>query len=123
MKVMTIQLAKWRKVTPPMVLVDASIKSGNPTLAPTWGLLTEYKCGLVGEDEYEQRFKSIIKMRWNTSDEFKQLINSMAVKEEVQVIGCYCAAGTFCHRHLLVEFLNHYCVKNQLPFEYLGELE
>ena len=71
MKVMTIQLAKWRKVKPPMVLVDASIKSGNSALAPTWGLLTEYKSGLVGDVEYEQRFKSIIKTRWNTSDEFR----------------------------------------------------
>ena len=123
MKVMTIQLAKWRKVKSPMVLMDASIKSGNPLLAPTWGLLSEYKSGLVGDVEYEQRFKDIIKTRWNTTAEFRQLINDMVVKEDIQVIGCYCAAGAFCHRHLLVEFLNQYCVKNNLPFEYLGELE
>ena len=39
-----------------MLLVDASIKSGNPLLAPNWPLLQSYKSGLTSDDEYEKEF-------------------------------------------------------------------
>lgn len=123
MKLMTTQVAKWRKVKAPALFVDTSIKTGNAYLAPTWVLLTEYKGGLISPEEYEERFKNIIKMRWNSYSDFRQLVANMAYKEETQVLGCYCAAGEFCHRHLLVEFFQRYCEARDIPFEYLGELQ
>lgn len=122
MKLMTIQLAKWRKVQPPMLLVDTSVNSGNPLLAPNWPLLQSYKSGLTTDEEYEKEFKRAIKIRWMVNHDFVNLVSHMIHEPNIQVLGCYCPAGTFCHRHLLVDFFKLYCEKNNIEFEYLGEL-
>lgn len=100
--------------------LDISVK-GNDELgkhfAPTWEMLKEYKSGLVSADVaehvYTQKYFALLTKRMQDNFEpFEELL-----KMEYVVFVCFCAADTFCHRKLLVFFLQ------QLGAEYGGEIK
>lgn len=115
MEVYTYQLSQWRKVRDLGVpYMDTTIKSGDWMLAPTWDLLTAYKYNGGTEAEYTEGYNRLLEERLIEFPEyFSELFNI-----EVLAVGCYCRHGKFCHRHLLVKFLEKHteCV-------YRGEIK
>lgn len=102
MEIYTYQLSNWRKVKDLGVLyMDTTIKSGDWMLAPTWGLLAAYKYNGATEAEYTEGYNQLLETRLIEFPEyFDELFNVEAL-----AVGCYCRPGKFCHRHLLVQFL------------------
>ena len=41
-------------------------------------------------------------------------------REEVTIV-CFCKAGAFCHRYLVIPFLSRVAWEEGIPFEYMGE--
>lgn len=120
----TIQMANWRKVSACDGLLDTTIKSGNPMLAPTWDLLNSYKRGEIDSGEYTRRFIELMESRIAANQDFyRDLFIESLVGRDALVLACYCRCGDFCHRYILAkqilpkaaEFLG-------LVFEYLGEV-
>lgn len=119
MKVYTIQMSKWRKAEKLGIpFKDVTVKSGDKLFAPTWDFLMEYKQDL---DEQKYTSKYIPLMR-NSYKQHKEKWLESCNTESV-ALACYCKAGKFCHRHLLVDILKKVCEANNIEFEYKGEIE
>lgn len=124
MDLYTIQIPKWnskaiKAVYSNLKFVDITIKSGMVYLAPTWGLLSDYKSGKITDKEYTDIYLELMRDRYkNNKDLFYGILNS----DTPIVLGCYCKAGDFCHRHLLVDIVSAVARKQGLPFEYKGEI-
>lgn len=114
MIVHTFQIGKWRKVDLlDIPRLDITIKSGEWLLAPTWSLLMTYRTGDINAEQYTEVYNALLEERYALYPEyFKDLTQRTTV-----ALGCYCKAGVFCHRLLLVEFL-----KSITGVEYAGEI-
>lgn len=119
MDVYTIQLARHRLAKERGIpLVDTTVKSGIRAFAPSWPMVVGYKAGSISEEEYTERFFQKIKEEeWATHDDWKWLLS-----HEKVALACYCKAHHFCHRYLLVEHLRAIREKQNLPFNYCGEI-
>ncbi len=102
-----------------ITIINASVKSGHRWLAPTWGLLMAYKRKEITEEEYTQKFQELMRYRYRR---YRNLFEAMAKREHV-AFGCYCKAGEFCHRHLLIGMFERICNNYDIPFHYNGELD
>ncbi|QVW28643.1 hypothetical protein pEaSNUABM8_00146 [Erwinia phage pEa_SNUABM_8] len=98
-------MAKWRKVwefQPPVRLIDITVKTGNKLLAPTWDFLMEYKNSnkdAEAEAVYTRKYRAKIKQLYRTEpDVLLELLYAGRI-----ALMCFCPAGKFCHRHLLVQ--------------------
>ena len=67
-----------------------------PLLAPCWALVSDYKLGLITEEDYIRRYTSYL----DTLD-----IPSILNKYSNCVLCCYEKFGDFCHRHILANYL------------------
>jgi len=121
MDLYTIQMGRWRKAKERDIpLLDTTIKSATDYafLAPTWEMVTQYKAGRLSEQEYKTLYYEVIHSRWVENPEpFLALL-----RLPTAAIACYCAAGHFCHRLLLVAILTKIAAKFGIPFRYCGEL-
>lgn len=115
MELWTCQIAKWRKATN---FLDTTVKSGDKIFAPTWNLLGRYKTGQISSDEYKEEFIKLMRQSFINNKEYWLRVLS----QETLTIACYCPAGRFCHRLILVELFRAVCEKYNIPFEYKGEL-
>jgi uncharacterized protein YeaO (DUF488 family) len=115
----TVQLAKHRQVAAMGVkLVDTTAKTGKFFLAPTWDMVMAYKNGQMPMDEYSRRYKDRMLQMFNQyRPEWEEVL---AIPE--MALGCYCAPGAFCHRHLLKAIFETICQRRGIPFEYAGEI-
>lgn len=118
MKVYTCQMSKHRKVKElDIPFKDITVKSGDKLFAPTWDILMEYKNG--GSDEtYTSKFIPLMRESFKNN---KQAWLSLCNMEEV-CLACYCKAGAFCHRHIIVDMLEKVCEREGIPFERCGEI-
>lgn len=66
-------------------------------LNPPKSLLRDYKNGICNKDEYRERYYSNILNTLNPIDIYNKL--------KGKVILCYCGKGYFCHRTLVLEWL------------------
>ncbi len=118
MKIYTAQMSGWRKAEKLGIpLVDVTIKTGDKMFAPTWDFLMEYKSD-QDEDKYINKFTPL--MRKNYLNNKRYWLDFLS-QDEV-VIACYCKAGKFCHRYLLVDIFEKVCKHEGIPFELGGEL-
>lgn len=115
----TVQIAQWRKVKALGIdFIDVTLKSGLKWLAPTPELLYPYKMGQITDKEYTDRFYNLMRQRYiEDKQRFIDFINQGEI-----CIACYCTAGKFCHRYLLVDILRKLCVEFNIPFTYQGEI-
>lgn len=61
MIVHTLQMAKWRLASKHgFAVVDATVKTGDVKLAPTWDMVLAYKKGELTEDEYTALYTDIL---------------------------------------------------------------
>lgn len=123
MKLFTVQMGKWRRANDMgQEIYDITVKSGDKRFAPCWSLLKAYQDsdkGIEAENAYREGFRQLMNKSINENfDAWQELC-----KRDVLVISCYCAAGKFCHRMILVEYLEKVCKLWDIPFEYAGELD
>lgn len=71
-----------------------------PELAPTFDLLDRYKRGLVSEVDYKEEYEFMLK-RVNIDGVLKNFN-----KDDKIIFLCYEKSSSFCHRHILAEYLN-----------------
>jgi len=113
---------------------DTTVKSGSglgKLLAPTWELVGSVKrhetqgrdarwlkYAPLTHEQYTDGYYALLRERYKAdAASFMEL-----VQRERLVICCYCAAGTFCHRHLAVDILSKIAAYHGLPLTCSGEL-
>lgn len=69
-------------------------------VAPTIGLLHDYKAGLITEEEYAVRYKREVLDKLDPVD--------IAKKLDGKALLCWEKPGDFCHRHLLASWLREH---------------
>ena len=118
-------MAQWRTAQKAKIqLIDITVKNSRSGFAPTWDLLNRYKDGAINDDHYTSEYRDLLKQRWFIRDGMlKDEVMSLLNSEEPIAFACFCPAGCFCHRHLVVEFFQWKCQQYGIPFEYLGELQ
>lgn len=106
MEVFTFQLAKWRQVKLRGIpYVDTTVKSGHIQLAPSWDIVQGIKTNTITEEEYTTRYNAMLDHWWYRDPEyFDDLLSLPQV-----AFGCYCKQDVFCHRHLIVSYLQRHC--------------
>lgn len=127
MRLYTIQMSQWRKAKDLGIpVLDTTVKSGEATFAPSWQIVKAVKDGvsLSGiskspEQDYMDRYKILMTESWKSN---KARWLEVANMPEVALM-CYCKAGVFCHRVLLVEYFRSLCKAHDIPFEYMGEIQ
>jgi hypothetical protein len=120
MKLHTIQLAKRRLAERlDIPVIDTTVKSGLRIFAPTWHMVTSVKDGTISEETYTKMYFDLMR---NSYRDHNDIWAEFCNREEVAV-ACYCKAGEFCHRHLLVAILQKVCTHNGISFFYAGELK
>lgn len=139
LKLHTTRVSKWSTdecAARGIVYLDVTYKSGDDYtpeslrqiggsgehFAPSQKLLVDYKGWYntpgVSDAEYTRRFtdqmRASLLANWNS---WKWLLRQSEV-----ALSCYCAAGEFCHRHLLVDLLIKAGAKYGVDVQYAGEL-
>lgn len=119
MDVSTIQLAKWRLAKDLNIeVIDSTVRSGIPALAPSWNMVMQHKSGKLSDEDYTKQYRELMLKSYMTNQTvWNELIN----KDKI-AIACYCNPDKFCHRHLLVKYLEGVCVSRNIPFRYMGEI-
>lgn len=118
MKLYTVQIAQWRKIPEGVEFFSVALKGGHKEFAPSWDLLSRSKSGVTDSLGYTGEFIPLMRESYKVNrNSWVDLIN----KDKV-AIACYCKAGCFCHRVLLVDILKSVCEKHKIEFEYCGEI-
>lgn len=122
------QMAKWRSVKilrPETNLVNTTVRSGERNLAPTWNMVHLVKSNYANPEElaaaqadYTRTYRKLIHARFREDPEY--FLQYLYGKEVTFM--CYCKAGDFCHRHLLVKFIKVLARIYKVEVTYLGEL-
>lgn len=119
MDVSTIQLAQWRKAKDLNIeLIDTTVKSGIQAFAPTWEMVMGHKAKTISDEDYTQQYRDLMLRSYMTN----QTVWMGLLEKEKIAIACYCNPDKFCHRHLLVKYLEGVCNARNIPFRYLGEI-
>lgn len=103
--------------------LDITVKGNNISgkiYAPTWNMVQGVKNKTITEAEYTKQYYELLVERWNKSKEFVEyttyIVNTFGgIKEDITIV-CFCPSGSFCHRYLLVKFLQY-----NWAIEYGGE--
>lgn len=120
LEIYTTQIAKHRTISKMgLYLLDSTVKSGLKHLfAPTWDMVISHKNGTISDSEYTIKYKAMMtaSVKANTEEWLTYL------RKDNVVIACYCKAGYFCHRHLLLECFVMVCKHLNIPYELKGEI-
>lgn len=119
MRVWTVQLARYRRVPEGFTFMDTTIKSGKNILSPTWEMVSRHKAGTLSDQEYTEMYIQLLRERYQSNRQaFIDIINIGDI-----AFGCYCTAGKFCHRYILIDIFRNICTHLGIPFEYCGEVQ
>lgn len=119
MRLFTVQLAQWRHCKALGIeLLDTTVRTGTSVFAPTWELVSGVKSGAITEAEYTEGYIALMRQSYSQHQEYWL---SVLRKEEL-AIACFCPAGNFCHRRILIELLSAVAAKHGIPFQYMGEI-
>lgn len=126
MRVFTIQMGSHRLAKEQrIILIDTTVKSGDKAFAPTWDMVNLVKDntvdGVTSVDAlatYECLYRDL--MRQSQLDNPKQWFGLF--HQGSIALACYCKAGNFCHRLLLVDILTEYAEAQGLSIEAEGEI-
>lgn len=69
-------------------------------LAPPINLLERYKRGIVSEEVFKEEYLFYLK-----SIDIESIFNGLSTDDKL-VLLCYEKTNSFCHRHILAEYLN-----------------
>ena len=97
--------------------LDITVKSGDPCFAPTWSMVMGYKDGSLTEADYTEAYTRLMRQSLKDNpDRWLQVAQSRTV-----TFLCYCKAGTFCHRYILVDLMTKYAESIGIDVFYAGE--
>lgn len=74
--------------------------------APTWDMVKGIKDGTLTEEEYTGQYYNHLIERWHVAGSEMHNLVDMVRNRDITLV-CFCPADTFCHRYLLVKFLQH----------------
>lgn len=101
----TVQMAQHRLVKKKgLELLDITVKSGDPRLAPTWDMLKAYKSSKMTKSAEEIYTEDYIEKLSKLHRDSPEVLHGLLAREHL-VLACYCPPNTFCHRHLLKDIL------------------
>ena len=77
-------------------------------LAPKWSFYSEWKNGSYkgDNDYYTKHFKEEVLDKLDPEQVLRELEGFSGVSEDNIILLCYEKTGTFCHRHLVADWLN-----------------
>lgn len=87
----------WRLVSISIGIPDSFNGSILRELNPPQQLLYDYKNGLCSDEEYTDRYIKNVLNNLNPHDIYNKL--------KGKVILCYCGKDSFCHRHIVMDWL------------------
>lgn len=123
LEVATAQMSLWRHLSKDAryKCIDTTVKSGDGLLAPLWSMVTDYKKGVIDEKEYTRLFKHCMVTSFlYRNDEWIELTRP---SDQILVLFCYCKAHAFCHRRLLIDYIEKVTRSlHDAPTIYLGEI-
>lgn len=100
-------------------MVDTTVKSGGDTpFSPHWYMVQGHKSGHYSDDEYTKLYMDLMRQRYSDNPDYWHAF----VRQHRVAVGCYCPAGAFCHRHLLLNCLEGVAKQQGVPFVRRGEL-
>ena len=99
-------------------LLDTTAMTGHPPFAPEFEYVRMYKRGELSEEAYTQLYKERMAYSQIRYPNYWDNIE----KKGVLALACYCKAGAFCHRILLVDLIIDYYKKKDIEVKYMGEI-
>lgn len=103
-----------------ILVVDTTAKGKSLLFAPPWDIVLGHKNGTVSDQEYRDVYLPLMRDSWM---QHRASWEEFLRQEGWIAIGCYCKAGCFCHRLILVEIFQKLCEMLNIPFTYYGEYE
>ena len=87
-------------------------------LAPKWSFYSEWKNGSHkgDNDYYIKHFKEEILDKLDPEQVLRELEGFSGVSEDNIILLCYEKTGTFCHRHLVADWLNQNIKRDNYVF-------
>lgn len=126
LKVWTLWLPHWRKAKAlDIEVIDTTVKSGLEYLAPTWDMVRmihDARAGKLDNQIAEAQYTELYTEKMRESYRNNREAWMSLLRHESIALGCYCAPGEFCHRHLLMGFLEAVARKEGVVFINKGEL-
>ena len=104
-------------------VLDTTVKSGDPTFAPSWDIVMRHKAGTLTDQGYMDVYKLMMRgSYYDNTQRWQEVIHMPSV-----AIMCYCPACTqekyvFCHRLVLVSMFEKICQLHGRAFHYAGEV-
>lgn len=94
--------------------IDITVKGNHIVgkyFAPTWQMVIDYKNN-GDEEAYTKLYYDLLIRRYCSDPNMREvtmnLVNLFGGEKDRSItVVCFCAANTFCHRYLLVKFLQH----------------
>lgn len=94
--------------------VDITVKGNHVVgkhLAPTWKMVMDWK-NTGDETTYTKLYYDLIISRYTSDPNAKEVVDNLVrlfggEHDRSITLVCFCPAKTFCHRYLLVKFLQH----------------
>lgn len=88
-------------------------------LAPKWSFYSEWKNGSHKGDNnyYIKHFKEEVLDNLDPEQVLKELEGFSGVSEDNIILLCYEKSGTFCHRHLVADWLNQNIKRDNYVFD------
>lgn len=87
-------------------VIDITIKSASEPyktlFAPTWDMVMGHKKGKINDAQYTELYHEMMCKSFMTY--YTEWYKVVAEHDKVALV-CYCRKGSFCHRHLLKEYL------------------
>lgn len=115
----TIQMSSWRIAKArDIFLLDVTAMSGHPPFAPEFNYVRMYKRGELSEEGYTRLYLEKMAFSQERYPKYWENIE----KKGVLALACYCKAGAFCHRILLVDIIIDYYKKKGIEVKYMGEI-
>jgi hypothetical protein len=104
------------------VFLDTTVKSGDPTYAPTWPMVMGHKAGKISDAEYTAQYTEKMRASFKAHKEsWHDLLDNCRQEGKSLVLLCYCTPGKFCHRTLLADMLVKVGEHLKIPVTYKGE--
>lgn len=120
LRLFTIQMGKWRLARDHGIdMVDTTHASRFQLFSPIREAVYAYKNGTIDEEEYSKIYRETLINSWQSK---RQNWLDFLQSAPLSAMACYCGPDKFCHRHLLIKFLEQLCKQLNIPFEYYGEL-
>lgn len=101
-----------------VVFVNTTVKNGLKAFAPSWEMVMGHKAGELSDEAYTEQY--LVRMQ-RSQDEAPEHWDALAYGGEI-ALACFCRAGNFCHRYLLLKLLTQWCEKRGVSVEHMGEL-